>query len=173
MIIRNARTDDYAGITSVHIKSWQETYVGLMPQSFLDNLSIEGRQSFWEEHLRDPSHCESIWVAENQSEEIVGFCSGGVARNSQLAFDSELYAIYLLKEFQGQGVGRSMFNALVSRLKEDGYQSMYLWVVKGSKTIAIYESLGGVLGNQTQTDLIGGEEVEELLYFFHLDDFNQ
>ncbi|WP_274857053.1 hypothetical protein [Bacillus methanolicus] len=44
MIIRKAVGDDAAQIARVHVKSWQETYKGLIDQNYLDNLKIEKRK---------------------------------------------------------------------------------------------------------------------------------
>jgi hypothetical protein len=47
MEIRRAVADDARGIAQVHVKSWQAAYRGLLPQSYLDALSVEQREAFW------------------------------------------------------------------------------------------------------------------------------
>ena len=49
--IRNAVLGDEEGIATVHVKSWQETYPGMMPQEYLDQLQITGRKNMWGKSL--------------------------------------------------------------------------------------------------------------------------
>ncbi|BCU83346.1 hypothetical protein JIR001_31290 [Polycladomyces abyssicola] len=46
-----------------------------------------------------------MYVAENEFGTIVGFTGEGRERSGEPGYDGELYAIYLLKEFQCQGIG--------------------------------------------------------------------
>ena len=49
--IRRARDDDAAAISLVHVRSWQETYRGLLPQDYLDALDPARRVPLWERTL--------------------------------------------------------------------------------------------------------------------------
>src|SRR5437763_1149336 len=49
MQVRAARPTDILGIAEVHVRSWQETYVGQVPQDYLDTLSVEDRYERWQE----------------------------------------------------------------------------------------------------------------------------
>jgi|GEM_PF-7119765 len=42
--IRLAKPGDEVGIAIAHVQPWQETYSGLLPQSFLDSLSVDKRR---------------------------------------------------------------------------------------------------------------------------------
>ena len=41
--VRPAIPDDAEGIAKVHVKGWQEAYVGQLPQHVLDRQSVPGR----------------------------------------------------------------------------------------------------------------------------------
>lgn len=43
MKIRRAKLDDAQGIAKVHVNSWRTTYKDIIPNDFLDNLSVEQR----------------------------------------------------------------------------------------------------------------------------------
>src|SRR5512142_1389502 len=49
--IRPATPEDAEGIARVHIETWRTTYRGLMPDSVLDNLSIEKQADRWDASL--------------------------------------------------------------------------------------------------------------------------
>jgi hypothetical protein len=41
--IKQATFEDCAEIARIHVQSWQQTYVGLVPQDYLDGMSIPAR----------------------------------------------------------------------------------------------------------------------------------
>src|SRR4051812_25159541 len=141
MLIREAQPADAPGIARVVVDSWRSTYRGLMPDDVLDNLSYERRTQLWAEALADPEN--SIFVAETPTGEIVGVASGGPDRPDALGYAGELYAIYLLAAYQGQGLGRRLTAAVAQRLAERGLTSMLVWVLASNPARRFYESLGG------------------------------
>lgn len=84
-------------------------------------------------------------VIENDSG-IVGLIGGGTCREAGeefWAFVAELYVLYLLKEVQGYGYGKLLFNHLTVALKQRYYTSMMLWVLEDNPSIGFYRHLGG------------------------------
>lgn len=47
-LIREANFQDAQGIANVHVSSWIETYTGIVPESYLAELSKEERKEMWE-----------------------------------------------------------------------------------------------------------------------------
>ena len=83
-VIRNAQIGDAVGIGKVHAISWKETYPSLIPQDFLNKIKPEDRIPMWKKSLEDEKQRNYIWVALNQAEEVIGFCSGGSPRKPEL-----------------------------------------------------------------------------------------
>lgn len=161
-IIRKARPEDAPGIAQVHVQSWRETYSGSVPESYLASLQVGARQSMWEKALAGTS-C-SLFVAK-AGERIVGFAAFGEAREKSWACPGELYAIYLLKEFQGRGTGRQLFESVRAALDDSSRLPMYLWVLEANPTRSFYESRGGEpIGEKTVE--IGGATLREIAYRF-------
>ena len=79
MQIRRANFDDVKGIAKVHVDSWQTTYKGVFPDEFLAKLSYEQRENLWKNNLEE----QQVYVAENDSGEIVGFSVGGKERTGE------------------------------------------------------------------------------------------
>jgi len=50
-VIRPAKIDDVPGIARVQIETWRTTYVGIVPDEHLANLSYERCQKKWSEIL--------------------------------------------------------------------------------------------------------------------------
>jgi len=164
--IRAAVAEDAVGVAQVHIRSWQETYRGLMPGNYLDNLnSLEGerRLGFWKKNLADSETARTTWVAQ-KDDEIIGFISVGKSRDKEPVADGEVYAIYLLKAHQGSGIGRALFDAGVTVLKEMGMKSASLWVAKGNETEGFCRHLGGLLQGEKIDKCGGMENIAECRY---------
>lgn len=162
--VREARIEDAAAIARVHIDSWRTTYAGIVPDDYLAGMSYQSRTSFWDNVLRLAGERQQfIYVAETGEGEIVGFTSGGPDRESNPPFQAELYTIYLLEHYQGQGLGRRLFYALVERLARAGLTSMLLWVFAVNPARRFYEALGGKLVKSSPFE-IGGVTIEEVAY---------
>lgn len=142
-LLRPATLQDVAGIARVHVDAWRETYQGILPAEFLQNLSYESRQEQWRRALSDPSSRTRLYVMQKKSGIIGGFVAVGPERGELEDYDGELYAIYLLRRYQGMGYGRRLFEEGASVLREEGFRSMVLWVLGDNASRGFYEHLGG------------------------------
>ena len=103
------------------------------------------------------------YVAEDEQGRIVGFIAGGLNRDASKEYIGELYAIYILKEAQGHGVGKKLTRALVERLIQEHYYSMLVWVLADNPSRRFYEALGGQYVSTKQIE-IGGVMLDEVSY---------
>lgn len=159
--IRQAVDSDARGIARVHVDSWRSTYAGILPAEHLAALDYDRRAANWQRILADRR--QSVFVAADRDGRIVGFSSGGPERSNDPAYPAELYAIYLLKSWQGLGLGRRLAAALADWFISRGWQSMLLWVLEDNPSRRFYEALGGVQVKQ-ETISIGGAELVEIAY---------
>lgn len=163
MLIREATVADAEGIARVHVESWRTTYKGLVSEAFLSQLSVEQRKKNWEQNLHNMHQNECVFVALNEAGSIVGFSCGGKNRSPEFSHDGELYAIYILEEYQGQGAGKQLVYSVVNELKKQGFRSMTVWVLQGNSAAHFYTALGGKKLNEKPIR-IGEEEHTELAY---------
>ncbi|MGZ3581888.1 MAG: N-acetyltransferase family protein [Ktedonobacterales bacterium] len=163
--VREARRDDALGIAQVHVTSWRSTYHDIMAAEFLAGLSVERRAQYWLETLA--AGVEIIYVAEDTAvsgTRIVGFASGGAQRDGEIpGYDGELYAVYMLQEYQGQGVGQRLTRTVAERLAQAGFKAMLVWVLAGNPSRGFYERLGGQFVREKQID-IAGTSLSEIAY---------
>ncbi|MDA3884449.1 MAG: GNAT family N-acetyltransferase [Candidatus Delongbacteria bacterium] len=140
--IRKANTSDIEGIAKVHFTTMMSTYKDLMPDDFLAARTLEERTAKWNETFE--SDYEIFFVAESEGN-IVGFCGGAKNDLPDLKdkYEYELKKIYVLKEYQGQGVGKMLIKKFVSKVKELGYNSLFLWVLGSNPYRRFYDKLGG------------------------------
>ena len=163
VVIRRAAPDDARGIARVHVASWRTTYRGIVADDLLDNLSVDRRAAFWSSTLSDPDDASVNYVAVDADGRIVGFASGGPERDGTPGFGSELYAIYLLEAFQGQGLGQRLVAPVVSALLDAGRRSMLVWVLAANPAREFYARLGGRQVASKQVAM-GRDDLEEVAY---------
>ena len=123
-------------------------------------MDTEERERIWRSLIDD---AQATYVAKRKIDGIVGFVSGGPAREDDLVYTGELYAIYLLEQYQRQGIGRRLIGELCAWLLSRGLASMYTWVLEENPSRRFYESLGGIEFKR-QTITIGGLDLAEVAY---------
>jgi GNAT superfamily N-acetyltransferase len=163
VIIRPAQLPDAEAIARVQVDTWRTAYKGIMPENFLADLSYEQNIKRWQNILADPNPNRFGYVAESDSETIVGFALGGAERNGDPDYVGELYAIYLLESFQRQGIGRRLIATLAQRLVGAGLPSLLVWVLEGNPCRGFYEMLGGKHLRQKLVT-VGGAQLVEIAY---------
>jgi hypothetical protein len=95
--IRIASLADTPDLASMHVASWRETYVGMVPAGMLSSLSVDGRAAMWPLIMREPAKSRStvVYVAE-LDRRIVGFgpcCSQRTEALKERGYDGEISAI--------------------------------------------------------------------------------
>ena len=164
MNVREAMIDDAEAIARVHVASWRSTYRGIVPDDFLDRLSVDRRAEMWRGAIDDRPRTAGVFVAADDVGQLVGFSSCGPNRDADnRGYDGELFAIYLLQSYQGRGIGGVLFRAAVRRLSDAGFRAMMLWVLAANPARQFYTALGGQeLG--TKIVEIGGVPLDEVAY---------
>lgn len=160
-MIRPATADDAAAIAHVHVESWRSTYRGLMPDAVLDGLSVERRTAFWRSVMERAKN-QFVFVTEDEGR-IVGFVNGGLEQEADPHYTGELYALYLLKDYQGYGYGKALFEETVRTFLERGHTAMLLWVLSTNPSRGFYGAMGGRYLKIKPIE-IGGATLEEVAY---------
>lgn len=165
--IRPATPADSDAIARVHVESWQATYAGILPDSYLIGLSAEQQAKSWRAMLTHPESGAATLVVEAQFEdimpEIVGFGSAGRARDIHLLYDGEIYSLYVAPDWQGQGLGQRLLSLLFRRLYEADMDDALLWVLAENPTRFFYEHMGGQR-IATRQETLAGESLEAVAY---------
>ena len=144
MIVREAKIADAPAIARVNLDTWRTAYREIVPADYLAQLSYEKRETNWRELLVKAEKSEDfVCVAENDEGKIVGFAAGGCERTGKYVYQGELFAIYILEEYQRQGIGRQLVRTVAKKLAELTLNSMVVWVLADNSACRFYEFLGG------------------------------
>jgi GNAT superfamily N-acetyltransferase len=130
--VRRATVADAAGIAHVQTVSWREAYAGLLPADFLANRVVTGDE--WQERLTNLGSNHFVHVAVRESE-MIGFAAAGPSLEEAVEGDSTpwLYAIYVLADWWGKGVGFRLYQAVLTDFEIAGYTEAVLWVLVGNE----------------------------------------
>jgi GNAT superfamily N-acetyltransferase len=93
----------------------------------------------------------------------VGFVNGGPERDGRDEYDAELYALYVLPDWHGRGIGKQLSETFAQSLIDSGYDSMFAWVLAENPARGFYETLGGTLVDERSIE-IGGRPLVEVAY---------
>ena len=158
--VRFAKVRDAGDIARVHVQTWRTTYAGILPDSYLAGLEEEDRAQLWREHL---SAHDAVFLVAEHANRLVGFACGGKLRKQIGDYTGEIYAIYVLQDYQGQRVGRELMGAMARELRKNGLFSIAVWVLAQNPAISFYRRLGAELVTRGQIQ-IGGETFHELAF---------
>ena len=167
--IRRATRADATAIGRVHVETWQSAYAGLLPDAMLAHMSDVRHSAMWARSLADATEARGIFVADDEAMGVVGFGSCGPVRDPPEELDAkarrvgEVYLLYVEPDFQNQGLGRRLLDALFRQLHADGFDTAVLWMLAENPTRFFYEGLGGELVGQ-RTDTFAGVDVDEVAY---------
>jgi ribosomal protein S18 acetylase RimI-like enzyme len=167
--IRRARKSDATAIGRVYVETWQSTYAGLLPDEMLVRMSDARQTAWWSRALDDSRESRGIFVADDEDMGVVGFGSCGQVREIPEGLDGteqrvgEVYTLYVEPDFQNQGMGRRLLDAMFRQLQADGCDTVILWMLANNPSRFFYEGLGGAVVGR-RLDRMSGTEVEEVAY---------
>ncbi|KUL51512.1 acetyltransferase [Streptomyces sp. NRRL F-4489] len=153
---------DIDAVSAVRIGGWRTAYRGLMPQAYLDALSVPEDARLRRERFarRRPE----VWeLVADRDGEVAGWLAVGPAEDPGTAPAqdpgttpaedprtvpdgaesrgaapgsrlpvAELMALYVAPDLIGTGIGRTLLDAGTARARAHGYGAMSLWVVRGN-----------------------------------------
>jgi L-amino acid N-acyltransferase YncA len=134
--LRDAQQPDVPAVARLHVAAFNETH-GPGP-------TYDTRFRQWTEKFSRSETFLFCVVLEVDSEALVGFASGERYSHEDLpAYRGELNKIYLLRAYQGRGLGRVLLSAAAVRFLERGVDSMVLFGDARSPSNGFYEAMGG------------------------------
>lgn len=137
------------GKAYVHWKAWQETYAGLMPQAYVDQVTLEKCRAW--AHQWPQNTLVLKW--DNQ---VIGFSCFAESQDSGPGKAGEVTALYLLEDYQGQGLGLALMRATMEEL--GAMPEVILWVLKGNeKAIRFYKGYGFQFDGTERSEAYGTE----------------
>ena len=141
--LRLAGPSDSPAIAEFHTACWREAYKGLIPQSYLDRVSVEERAARW--HGRLTTAARNIALAEAGGS-VVGLVSWKHS-DAAVAADVELTSLYVRADHRGTGLAATMLEFAI------GTGAAHLWVFENNpRAQAFYDKHGFSADGERQID---------------------
>ena len=138
-VIVPAGPGDADALAKLHVDTWRETYVGLLPAGYLGAMDVKRHARRWRAQLAASINPAPVLVAEQRGG-LVGYCAGGRARDA----DAEVFTLYVLRKAQQGGLGARLLRDMARVLKAGGAETLHLWVLaRNVRAQAFYQHLGG------------------------------
>ncbi|MFI6943599.1 GNAT family N-acetyltransferase [Streptomyces sp. NPDC050418] len=168
--IREMGFDDIEAVAEIRVRGWQFAYRGMMPQEYLDALSVEedvsARREQWGEHRP-----RLVRLVVERAGRVIGFAGFGPARDEDLAEGArEVFAIYVRPEEIATGAGRALMTEALDRCRAAGAPVVSLWVLEqNARARRFYERAGFCADGTSAGFDVDGVSVPEVRYVRRLD----
>ena len=156
--VRLAVAQDVAGIGNVARRTWKDTYTGIiLPENQKRFLERWYAPAALEEAIGQDNSWFYVAVGEGR---VIGFAQFVIRETRR----GELTRIYVLPEWQRQGVGSRLLGEGVAILCAHGAEEVFVHVEKDNgKGIAFYERKGFCRGRELSMEM-PGQDLELVEY---------
>jgi ribosomal protein S18 acetylase RimI-like enzyme len=161
--VRAATPDDASRIADLNVRSWRDTYRGLVPDSYLSSLDPEAITR----HVRQMTESGRDTVLVAGDPDLLGFLWMSESRDSDARpGTAEIVALYVDPNHKRQGVGRALASASFDVARDRGFDTLSLWVFeRNQQARAFYAALEFVPdGGAKTTTRWGGSSLREVRY---------
>lgn len=164
MLIRDAVDADADAVATIHHRGWVETYRGLLPDPYLDALTLEACLARWRAGMTGANR---TYVA-TASDQVVGFATVGRSADGDAPAAGELWDLWVLPEHRSAGVGARLLHHALARLAVD-HRVAVVWVLAGNtRARAFYERQGALRDGLTREQQVPGGVMTDVRYLFDL-----
>ncbi|MFP3987012.1 GNAT family N-acetyltransferase [Streptomyces sp. E11-3] len=162
--IREMTDADCDAVAEIRIRGWQTAYRGMVPQAYLDALSVA--EDAARQRRRLAAGGPRVDLVAERAGSVVGWaCHGPYREGETHTADGELYALYVHPEYIGTGAGRALMAATQRAAAAAGWPRLLLWVLKrNARARRFYERAGFTPDGAEEPFEVQGVSVPEVRY---------
>ncbi|MFS8201334.1 N-acetyltransferase family protein [Streptomyces sp. CWNU-52B] len=163
--IREMTLADCPRVAEIRVRGWQRAYQGLMPQPYLDGLTVADELPRRRAHFERAGAGVVNLVAQRAGEVVGWSCHGPYREGERRTGDAELYAIYVDPDRTARGTGGALLRESLTRCAVTGHERMLLWVLRENvRARRFYERAGFAADGAEEPFEVEGVEVPEVRY---------
>ena len=142
-LIRRRERKDCKSIANIVTISWNETYKGIVPDCFLDKLrnNEEERTKKSYDEFDKNNNNQLVLEVDNK---VVGFVNYGITEDEEYQNCGEIFALYIIAKYKGNGFGRKLVEEVKKEFKQQGINKMIIACLKGNPFNEFYKHIGGL-----------------------------
>ena len=160
--VRPAVLRDAKAIAELHNATVRAAFAGEPEGAQLPVMALDKRQVYWREAIE---YAEPQVLVALHGDRIVGFAGFDRSRDEGTQQTmGEIWDIYADADFQGLGVGLSLWNAAREGLFEEGCTHVSVWLPASNATALRFFGLAGFAreAGAVKTVRVGAVEIDEL-----------
>ncbi|EPR13390.1 GNAT family N-acetyltransferase [Ruminiclostridium papyrosolvens] len=179
--IRLATLDDVAAMSYVHSITWKTAYKEFISKEYLDNITDEGWIPIFKRALLKNLQEAAVIELDGVVTGCITFGKGRVGQtctmtnlntadsadtsNCYKCNSGEIISLYVLPEYWHSKQGYELTKYAVERLKQQGFEDCYLWVIKDNERAKGFYRKFGFKSTNTFTSVnLGGRDIIEEKY---------
>ncbi len=177
-LVRPATIDDAAAMSYIHSITWKTAYKEYISQEYLNNITDEGWIPIFKRALLEKTHEAAVFELDSRITGCITFGKGRVGQTCNMSnsvisdTDScsgcnsgEVISLYVLPEYWHSKQGYELTKYAVERLKQQGFDDCYLWVIKDNEQAkGFYRKFGFKSTNTFTAVNLGGRDIIEEKY---------
>ncbi len=142
-LIRKRTKEDCKAIAHVVTVAWNETYKGIVPDWSLEELKNNEDERATKSYNEFDENNNNQFVLEVNNE-VVGFVNFGFTRDEEYKNCGEIFALYIVSKYKGNGYGKKLVEEAKKELKKMGCNKMIIACLKGNPSNEFYKHIGGI-----------------------------
>lgn len=165
--IRKGNVEDLKDIIVVNKKTWKTTYNGIIDTEFLKKVSLEATPEEIKNRAEQIQNNKAQYIVAEDDKKIIGMLKLIKAPNKEYGEIPEVQALYILKEYQKNGVGSKLIDEAKEMLRNEKYSKMQIGCIDGNPSNEFYKKIGGKFAVQRMFEL-EGKNYNENVYIFDI-----
>jgi GNAT superfamily N-acetyltransferase len=145
MVVRLARPEEGEALRALHVRTWEATYRGLVPEEMVQKRLVQHRAVDWADRVREQEAAGGGVLVLVSGDELVGLCQYGPTDDPDHdpTCVGQVYRLYVDPRFQGRGGGRRLIETAGDLLCDAGMRTATLYVLKTDpRARGFYQHLG-------------------------------
>ena len=142
-LIRRRERKDCKSIANIVTISWNETYQDIVPEWFLDELKNNEEERAKKSYDEFDKNNNNQLVLEVDNK-VVGFVNYGISEDEEYQNCGEIFALYIIAKYKGNGFGRKLVEEVKKEFKQQGINKMIIACLKGNPSNEFYKHIGGL-----------------------------
>lgn len=148
---RLATEEDCLALARLKRQVWNTTYRGIYPDATLDGYDVEKNRLILQTIVASPEI--DLYMAEHGERPIALMTCGKPFRPVE-PYRQEVGMLYVLREYQRQGVGKQLLSIAAEQARSRGFDAYVVSVNRlNLPAIAFYRALGGQLIHEDERQL--------------------
>jgi ribosomal protein S18 acetylase RimI-like enzyme len=160
MEVRPITESDIPKVAEAHSEAWKVAFKGILSDKLLSGLTKEKMEKAWEGILKRGNRENLVLV---ESGEVKGFVGYEIEVGEERK--GEIIGIYVHPSRWNHGIGSTLMESCLNRMKEIGFEKVFLWTMSENFiSRGFYKKAGFTDTERKRESEREGEIFEEIMF---------